>query len=101
VPRRCWLGSSAATDAARQTASRTARTWRIGDAARWGQDFEKSTLPEPLGPNTYSWTDGLADAQRSEVLALERSCYGPYATRHTRLPETDRVGDPDDATRQG
>jgi hypothetical protein len=46
-------------------------------------------------------TDGVDDPERSEMLALESSLYGPNATRHTPLPETDRVEDPNDATRQG
>jgi hypothetical protein len=50
-PAAAALVAPADTDAARQTASRTARTWRIGDAARWGHGLEKSTLPKVLEPN--------------------------------------------------
>jgi hypothetical protein len=46
-------------------------------------------------------TDGVDDPERSKILTLASSRYGPNATRHTPLPELDRVGDPNDATRQG
>jgi hypothetical protein len=46
-------------------------------------------------------TAGVDDPERSKILTLASSRYGPNATRHTPSPERDRVGDPNDATRQG
>jgi hypothetical protein len=64
-------------------------------------DLRRAPSRRCLSRSRSPKTDGVNDAERYEVLTLERSRYGPNATRHTPLPETERLGDPNDVTRQG
>jgi hypothetical protein len=64
-------------------------------------DLRRAPSRRCLNRTRLPRTDGVDDPERFKILTLASSRYGPNATRHTPLPETARVGDPNDATRQG